>query len=199
VTSIEAFFAELDASWRDPPARVSLHVVGSTALKLQTPYLRATNDSDVLETAALAPEICARLRQLAGHGSAIHTRRKLYLDIVANGLPFLPQVPLWRPAPGLSHLVHFEVVVLDVVDVAVSKLKRFIARDVADIDAMVDLDVVPHDVFVERFRLAVEYFSYDARADDLPRYVANFHQIERDSYGVVVETTIELPSWIGNG
>jgi hypothetical protein len=61
-------------------------------------------------------------------------------------IPFLPQVPLWHSMPKLSaSLRHFEVEVLDVVDVIVSKLKRFNANDVSDIEAMVDRDIYAID------------------------------------------------------
>jgi hypothetical protein len=49
---------------------------------------------------------------------------------------------------------------------------------------------------VERFRAAVDAFSGDARAEDLPRYVRNLHRVERD-FLLVPETEIELPDWIG--
>jgi hypothetical protein len=83
-----------------------------------------------------------------------------------------------------------------VVDVVVSKLKRFHANDVSDVRAMVDAGRVDHARLVERFRLAVDVFSCDARADDLPRYVGNLHRVEREYFGVP-ESDIELPDWIG--
>src|SRR5688572_7815947 len=167
--SIEQFFADLDAAWTPPPDRLRLPIIGSIALMLQTSYERGTNDGDVLETAALDIDIKARLLALAGPGTDIHRRNRLYLDIVLNGIPFLPQQPEWQPASALDHLVHFEVVVLDATDVVVSKLKRFIARDVEDLGAMIDRDVVSHRLLVERFRSAVDAWSMDARADDLPK------------------------------
>jgi hypothetical protein len=85
--------------------------------------------------------------------------------------------------------------VLDVVDVVVSKLKRFNANDQSDIDAMIERGLVPHDRLIDRFRAAVDEFMGDARAEDLPKYVANLHRVERDML-VVPETEIELPSWI---
>lgn len=77
----------------------------------------------------------------------------------------------------------------------VSKLKRFHANDVSDIEAMVDLEKVDHARMIERFQAAVETYSMDARAEDLPRYVRNLHRIERDCFQLP-ETTIAMPSWI---
>jgi hypothetical protein len=52
-------------------------------------YERGTTDSDVFETTDLSADDKQRLRVLAGTGTALHLRRNLYLDIVANGVPFL--------------------------------------------------------------------------------------------------------------
>jgi hypothetical protein len=60
---------------------------------------------------------------------------------------------------------------------------------------MVQRGLVDHDVLIERFREAVDGYLLDARAEDLPRYVANLHRLERDLLGVP-ETAIELPSWL---
>jgi len=38
-------------------------------------------------------------------------------------------------------------------------------------------------------------FSYDARAEDLPKYVVNLHRVERDFFGIA-PTKIDLPDWI---
>jgi hypothetical protein len=85
--------------------------------------------------------------------------------------------------------------VLDIVDVLVSKLCPFRANDQADIEAMIDRRYVEHEKLIARFRDAVDYFSCDARADDLPKYVANLHKVELDYFDVAA-TPIELPSWV---
>lgn len=84
---------------------------------------------------------------------------------------------------------------LEVVDVVVSKLKRFHANDRYDIAAMVDCELVPHALLLERFRSAVDAFSLDARAAELPQCVANLHLVERDFFGTD-ESEIELPPHI---
>jgi hypothetical protein len=60
---------------------------------------------------------------------------------------------------------------------------------------MIDRNLVLPARLVSRFRAAVDLFSGDARAEDLPRYVRNLHRVERDMLGVP-ETEIELPDWI---
>jgi hypothetical protein len=199
VQVIRDFFVEIDQSWLQQQAdtrKVRLSIIGCGALMLQASYERGTKDSDVFETVDLTGEVKERLRALAGPGTALHARRNLYIDIVSNGIPFLPRGPIWHPPPEINGaLDHFELRVLDVVDVVVSKLKRFNANDQSDIDAMIERDLVPHARLIARFRSAVDEFSGDARAEDLPKYVANLHRVERDML-LVPETEIELPSWI---
>ncbi len=193
---VEEFFQEIDQHWPRNERVVRLRIIGSGALMLQANYERGTKDSDVFETADLSNETKQQLVRLAGPGTDLHQRRNMYIDIVANGVPFLPHVPKWQPVSVLNaRLKRLELQVLDVVDVVVSKLKRLNANDRSDIDAMVERGLIPHERLVERFRAAVDEFSGDARAGDLPRYVANLHVVERDMLGVE-ETDIELPSWI---
>jgi hypothetical protein len=93
---------------------------------LQSEYRRGTKDSDVLETAYLNEVTRSQLRSLAGAQTDLHKKHRLYIDVVAAGIPFLPQTPAWHPMSELSaSLDNFDIEVLDVVDVVVSKLKRF--------------------------------------------------------------------------
>lgn len=198
MTVFDDFFRDLDARWASPgeEKKTSLRIIGSAALMLQANYERGTKDSDVLDTRDLSQETKRRLLDLAGRDTDMHTRHRVYIDVVSNGLPFLPQSPEWTPLSQLNEeLRHFDLLVLSVVDVVVSKLKRFNPHDVSDIEAMTNLGLVPHDEMVERFKLAVDVFAYDARADDLPKYVANLNQVERDMLAVP-ESEIELPDWV---
>jgi hypothetical protein len=65
----------------------------------------------------------------------------------------------------------------------------------SDIRAMADLSRIDHARLLERFRSAVDVFSGDARAEDLPSYVRNLNRVERD-YLLVPESEIELPEWV---
>ncbi len=187
--------AELDATWNlATSGKVPLRVFGSMALMLQTPYSRGTTDSDILESAGMEPAAKAELERLAGRGTAGARRHGTYIEVVAEALPFLPQQPLWHPVKRYSSLNHFDVTVLDVVDVVVSKLKRFEAKDRDDILAMIDHGL-DHAALLRRFRLAVDVYSCDARAEDLPKYVAHLHIVERE-YFDREPSEIELPSWI---
>lgn len=198
MTVFETFFQEVDRAWRWPSAhKQRLRLLGSAALMLQTNYERGTKDSDVLQTVDLSSETRARLVAVAGRDSALYTRHRCYLDIVANGLPLLPQIPRWHALPTLTEsLQHFDIEVLDVVDVVVTKLKRFNANDVSDIAAMIERNLVSHGALVGRFQNAID-FAMDARADDIPQYVCNLQRLERDEFGVA-ETVFDLPNWIAD-
>jgi Nucleotidyltransferase of unknown function (DUF6036) len=190
VQQLDSFFSELDRAWSPPALKpIPLHILGATALMLQTPYERVTKDADVLQLLHIDDQVATKLGILAGPRTTFHTRHGMYLDSVGSGIPFLPQVPRWHPLD--VRLLSFELHVLDVVDVAVSKLKRFSANDRADIDAMAKLDLLPPRLFVERFRSAFDVFQADARAADLPRYVEHLNRVERDMLGVD-ETAFDL-------
>jgi hypothetical protein len=190
---IRQFFTELDALWDPPTETIRLPLFGSGALLLQTNYERLTKDSDIFETTDHTRDIKARLDQLAGRGSKLHHSYRMYLEIVPNGVPFLPHAPKWHAVE--LELRSFELLVLDVVDVVVSKLARFSAEDRSDIDAMIQRGHVPADQLTVRFRDAVDEWSGDARANQLPAFVERFHTVERDMLGVE-ETDIALPGWI---
>jgi hypothetical protein len=128
---LDPFFREIDAALRGRlAAKIELRVLGSVALMLQTDYARGTRDGDVLEMASVTGETKNIILAAAGAGTRIHQRHGIYLDVVAGGLPFLPHDPMWHPMSYITaSLGTFSVVVLDVVDVVVSKLKRFHASD----------------------------------------------------------------------
>lgn len=144
----------------------------------------------------LSEAVQDQLKAIAGPRTDLARRRGMHIDIVGNGIPFLPHAPRWHDVPRLNRvLASFEIRALDVVDVVVSKLKPFRASDRQDIDAMVSRGLVPHDQLIARFKSAVDEFSYDARAPDIPGYIENLHEVERDMLGVP-ESEIELPSWV---
>lgn len=194
MTLVERFLVAVAEEW-DRPTRPTLRIIGSTALFLRTDYHRGTRDSDVLSTAELDAETERRLMEIGGSGSKLARRHRLHLQIVRNGIPFLPHAPRWHALelPGQPNTMAFEV--LDVTDVVVSQLKRFHADDRSDIAAMIERGLVAHDDVVQRFRSAVEDALLGAYAEELPRYVRNLHEVERDMFAVE-ETEIELPGWI---
>lgn len=144
----------------------------------------------MLETTELEGPIGVRLVALAGPGTRLHDRHGIYLDLVGVGIPFLPLEPLWHAAD--VRLNHFNVLVLDVADVLVSKLKRYVGTDREDIRQMIDGGHVDHARMLARLLDVIEWHKYDGRSDALPAMAERFNQVERDWFGVE-ETTIDLP------
>jgi hypothetical protein len=72
MAAIEDFLRDIDAHWTPPrPAPLTLRILGSTALLLQTHYRRGTKDSDVLETPEITPAVNAALLRL-GRQRVVH-------------------------------------------------------------------------------------------------------------------------------
>jgi hypothetical protein len=194
---VELFLRDLDAAWSDQGVRpVTLRIIGSTALFLQTDYRRGTKDSDVLETVELSAAVQRQLLAFGGKDTALHRKHRIYLEIVAGAFPFLAVEPRWRNLQAFNaSLRSFQVEALDVVDVVIAKLARFHSTDRDDIAAMESRGCIDHDVLIERFHSAVERVWHDARADDLPRIIRGLHWIERDLL-CVPETYIDFPPWV---
>jgi hypothetical protein len=194
--SIRGFLREIDAAWTWPrTAKIPLRIIDAGALLLQTDYARGTKDSDVLESSEIDDETQRRLITLGGAASDIFRRRKMFLEFVPRGLPFLPQAPHWtEPAEMNELLSHFRVEVLDVVDVVVSKLSRFHADDISDIEAMIDKGLVPHSRLVARFESAMDVHLHGADAERTLKCIKCLNQVERDML-FVPETRPDLPAW----
>jgi hypothetical protein len=101
VQRVKDFFGEIDQKWSpDSSEKVRLRIIGCGALMLQTNYERGTKDSDVFDTIELAAKTKEQLLRLAGPNTELANRRLMYVDIVANGIPFLPSnCPLNRGKP----------------------------------------------------------------------------------------------------
>jgi hypothetical protein len=195
MTAIEDLLRDIDARWTPQlPAHLTLRILGSTALMLQSDYRRGTKDGDVLETPEITPAVKAPLLRLAGKGTPLHHRHRMYLEVLGPFFPFLPEEPVWHRHEFDPPLLHLRVEVLDVTDVCVAKLARFHSADREDIKAMADDDLVDPQRFVARFQSAAARWRMDARADRLPAIIRNFRQVQRDVL-FVTESEEDLPPW----
>ncbi len=87
---VEALFEDIDRAWRlASQEKVHLRIFGAAALLLQTDYARGTKDSDILETMSVTSEVKAHLLEIAGSGTVVAKRHRLFVEIVSSGLPFL--------------------------------------------------------------------------------------------------------------
>lgn len=186
----ERFLRDLATQWKGEA--VSLKVIGSAALMLQTDYRRGTRDSDVLETRDVTPTQREALLALAGRDSVLAQDHRMYLEFVQNGLPFLPMAPNWKHVDTVGRV---DLLVLDVTDVVVSKFARYKSSDRDDVQAMVTGGQVEHAELVKRFQKAIESWEMDARAEDLPLLQTRFQRMERDLLSLP-PTEFDLPSWV---
>ena len=194
---IREFIKQVDALWETTQATpLPLKVIGGAALVLNFNYSRVTKDTDIIEVSELTNDIQASLAKIAGSNSTLCRRFHLYIDVVKKGIPMLPPKPNFLPDKILnSQLKNFHVEVLDVTDVIVSKIRRFSATDIDDIKAMIDLKVVSSDELLDRFKQAIEPWKFDARSEELPQIIKNFHSVQRDML-FVEESSFVLPDWI---
>lgn len=92
-------------------------MLGSTALMLQTDYIRGTKDSDVLGVDPIIGQVAEALLAPAGKDTPLHREHQVYLEVVGSGAPFLPRPPRWNLVDALSAgLRSFEVLALDITD-----------------------------------------------------------------------------------
>lgn len=197
---IENFFLDLDENWRLKTDRpIPLKIVGSMALMFQCDYRRRTKDSDVYEVADITQQIKDELIGLAGKESLLFKKHRIFIDIIKPVVLFLPPIPIFHSLNNskLEKMQNFKIEMLDAVDVAVSKLYRFVQQDIDDIHAAIDSGKITHQKLIERLVLAKERWLLDARASYLPTVLKNLNTIERDIF-VTKETQIELPDYIFN-
>ncbi len=76
-----SFFAEVDASRTE---EVHLHCCGGFVVTQLYGVARTTSDVDFL---AVVPNVQSRLTEIAGKGSPLHRKHKLYLDAVTVAIP----------------------------------------------------------------------------------------------------------------
>ncbi len=196
MTPFEIFLQDLDRLYiAQRPAeapKVRLRILGSMALMIQADYIRGTKDGDVLESAPIHRGIKSELLALGGKGTGLANRHGIYLDIVPSGILFMPSAVTYRPLLEFSSALScFEVEVMDITDACVTKLKRFNGNDQADLAAMVQFQKLDHDHFLDRFLSAIDHCRGQAFADDYPKFVEHFHQVERDIF-LVPETPVDL-------
>ena len=122
-----SFLADLDAALTED---VELHSLGGFAITIVYGLVRPTADVDVI---AINPRSeIESLLQLAGEGSALHRKHKLYIQLV--GVASVPdgyEERLTEIAPDSFN--HLQLFALDPYDLALSKLERNTQRDRDDV------------------------------------------------------------------
>jgi hypothetical protein len=128
-----SFFAEVDSHLNE---KVHLHCCGGFVATQCYGVARTTNDVDFL---GVVPYPSGILTELAGKGSILHRRHKVYLEFVAvNTPPEDYQERLIPMFPGAWS--HLQLYALEAHDLALSKLERNSDKDRDDIKQLAHAD-----------------------------------------------------------
>jgi len=139
-----SFFAEVDGRLSED---VHLHCCGGFVVTQLYGVARTTSDVDFLSA---VPNVHRPLVGIAGKGSRLHQKHKVYLDAVTVATP--PEdyerrlVPMY---PGAW--VHLRLYGLEAHDLALSKLERNIERDRDDVQQLARAGYVKPGILKERY------------------------------------------------
>lgn len=141
----KSFFTEIDNSLEE---ELGLHCLGGFAMKMLYGLDRPTADVDVLPVGSSAAIDSAI--GLAGEGSALHKKYKVYLQVVGVApIPLNYEDRLTEMfAKTFSHLRLFA---LDPYDLALSKIERNTQRDRDDVKHLARTVPLDLDVLKERY------------------------------------------------
>lgn len=126
---------------------------------------RTTADFDVLDVAPRS--MSAKLIQLAGRGSELAVRHRLYIDVVGvASVPYEYESRLTDFCPGMFKKLHLRV--MDPYDIALSKLSRNLDRDHDDVMYLARAVPFDLDLFERRYKdeLRPDLFGNIAEKDD---------------------------------
>jgi hypothetical protein len=155
-----SFFAEVDCRLSE---NVYLHCCGGFVVTQLYGVARTTSDVDFL---GVVPNVRNDLTQIAGKGSALHRKHKIYLDAVTVATP--PEnyqerlVPMF---PGAWH--HLRLFALEAHDLALSKLERNFERDRDDVQQLARAGHLRREILRERYyrELRPNLMAHEARHD----------------------------------
>ena len=137
---IERFLADLDRILvgRAFGQVLNVYHIGRSALVWEYDYTATTQDFDILRPKGGAELLHFALQQF-GKGTAKATEHGLYLEVVEDAFPPMPAGYERRARPVQGAWEVLRIFRLDPHDLAASKLRRFAAKDRADIRLLCDL------------------------------------------------------------
>ena len=145
-SQILALFDDLDTTMTQLSngTTLDLYHVGRSALVWQYDYLATTRDIDVLVQGE-PTGMMAEALGMYGRGSAKSREFGIYLEAVPTGLPPMAAGFRKRAKPYDRPWKVIRLYHLDPHDLAVSKLKRFAAKDREDIRELCDRGLIESD------------------------------------------------------
>jgi hypothetical protein len=155
-----SFFADVDSHLTE---EVQLHCCGGFVVTQLYGVARTTSDVDFL---AVVPDVRSELTQMAGRGSALHQKHKVYLDPVTVATP--PENCQERLVPMfLVAWRRLRLFALEAHDLALSKLERNIERDRDDVQQLARAGHLRPEVLKDRYynELRPNLVAHEARHD----------------------------------
>jgi hypothetical protein len=139
-----SFLADVDASLSED---VHLHCCGGFVVTQVYGVARTTADVDFL---GVVPNMRENLTKIAGKGSALHRRHKVYLDAVTVATPPENYQERLQPIfPGAW--THLRLYALEAHDLALSKLERNLDRDRDDVQQLARAGYLKAEILKERY------------------------------------------------
>jgi hypothetical protein len=155
-----SFFADLDILLTE---NVHLHCCGGFVVTQLYGAPRTTSDIDFL---AVVPSVQAHLIAIAGQGSALHRKHKVYLDAVTVATP--PEDYEERLVPMFNGAwTHLQLHALEAHDIALSKLERNLERDRDDVQHLARAGHLNRETLRDRYfkELRPNLLAHEARHD----------------------------------
>jgi hypothetical protein len=144
-----SFVTDLDAQLEVP---TDFHCIGGFVISQHYGFSRETSDLDVL--CVVPGHAAERVVQLAGKGSALHQKYRVYLDHVGvANCPESYERRLVRVFPIWSKV---RLWALEPHDFALTKLERSIERDIRDVIFLAQSGLIARDTLIARFETEME-------------------------------------------
>src|SRR5688572_2057535 len=157
----KSFFSEIDASLEE---EVVLHCLGGFVMTMLYGLDRPTADVDVLPVGSNAAT--ESLIGLAGEGSPLHKKYKVYLQVVGVAqVPLNYEDRLTEMFPGTFN--HLRLFALDPYDLALSKLERNTQRDRDDVKHLARTVPLDPKVLQDRYQEELRPDLSNPKREDL--------------------------------
>lgn len=155
-----SFFTEVDAHLTED---VRLHCCGGFVVTQMYGVARTTSDVDFL---CVIPNLKGQLTEIAGKGSPLHRKHKLYLDAVTVATP--PEDYAQRLVPMFPrNWTHLPLYALEAHDIALSKLERNYDRDRDDVQQLARAGHMKREILRDRYykELHPNLLAHEDRCD----------------------------------
>lgn len=156
-----SFFDEIDKNLQ---VETSLELLGGFVVTLIYGANRTTSDID---TITISPQTSSEnLLKIAGEGSPLHKKHKIYLDLV--GIAQLPenyQERLIEFQP--NHFQYLRLYILDAYDIALAKIERNIQRDRDDVKHLAKTLPFELEILKDRYFKELRIYLGNPKREDL--------------------------------